>query len=281
MKFRKSKCLVALALIAASLGVFICFRSSEPEADGAPKHMHTGAKRVHRPKSREKLLDSRSAVRDVVSKRKMPKSRPDEKPAFELFLDELPEHDRKLVLSVQDGLDEENFDAVSKAADIALKSKNPVVREAAVEALGWFGTQALPELTPLMADQDEDIAQLAASQWELALGDIEETETRAEIATAVMKTLANKEALESIVCEITNQDDDFVILEALVGIIEGCDNRAGVEVAREEYERLTGEEWTGIDAANKWLEENYDPPASDNDDVLKNEVDQTQTSGNS
>ena len=117
-----------------------------------------------------------------------------------------------------------------------------------------------------MADPDEDIAQTAASQWELALGDIEEAETRAEIAAAVMKTLANKEALETIVCEITNQDDDFVILEVLVGIIEGCDNKAGVEVACEEYERLTGEEWTGIEAANKWLEENYEPPTPDNDD---------------
>ena len=265
MKYLKSRWLAAFALIAASLVAFICFRSSEPEADGAPKHTRTGAKHIRRPTSREKLTDSRSAVKDVISKRKMPKASMDSKPAFELFLDELSERDRKLVLSVQDGLDEENFNAVSKAADVALKSKNPVVREAAIEALGWFGPQALPELTPLMADPDESVAQTAASQWELALGDIEEAETRAEVATAVMKTLANKEALESIVCEITNQDDDFVILEALVGIIEGCDNKAGIEVACEEYERLTGEEWTGIDAANKWLEENYEPPTSDKD----------------
>ncbi len=29
---------------------------------------------------------------------------------------------------------------------------------------------------------------------------------------------------------------------------------------------MTSEEWTGIEAANKWLEENYEPPTPDDDD---------------
>ncbi len=259
--------LVVLAFITAGIVVsLICFRPSGSKAVETVRQTRTREKRMLRSRPREKYSDSRSAVAKVISKRKMPKSRMDAKPAFELFLDELSEPDKKLVLSVQDGLDEDDFDAVSEAAGTALKSDNSVVREAAIEALGWFGPQALPDLTPLMADPDEDVAQTAVSQWELALGEIEETETRVEIATAVMKTLANKEALETIVCEIVNQDDDFVILEALAGIIEGCDNPAGVEVAREEYERLTGEEWTGVEAANKWLDENYEPPTPDDVD---------------
>ena len=187
-----------------------------------------------------------------------------EKPGFEAFLDELSAADKTRVLSVQEALDEDDFAAVARAAHGALASANPEVREAAIEALGWFGAEALPELTPLMADPNDDVAEAAISQWELALGEIDAAETRAAIAEAVMQTLTRKDALESIVCEITNQDDDLAILESLVAIIEG-ENAVGAEVARDAYETLTGEAWTDIDAANRWLEENYDPPEEADD----------------
>ena len=258
---RKNIVRIVPLMLAASIVVGIAiFWPAKPNTDAAPE------RRALRPRPKATQKDSVAAVRDAIAGRRTTHSRKSEKPDFGDFLDDLSAGDRKLAVAVQEALDADDFTAVLKAAHSAIKSKSPVVREAAVEALGWYGAEALPELTTLMADPDEDVAQTAISQWELALNEIEESETRAEIAAAVMKTLANKEALETIVCEITNQDDDFVILEVLVGIIEGCDNKAGVEVACEEYERLTGEEWTSIEAANKWLEENYEPPTPDNDD---------------
>lgn len=251
--------LVLLAVAVAGVVVsLICFRQREPKADETTGRK---AKRVLLARAQRRSVDSQALLQDVIAKQK-PESRTGEKPDVDMFLDGLSDRDKKLVQSVRDALDEDDFTSVLKAARVALKSKTPEVREAVVEALGWFGPQALPELTPLMADPDENVAGAAISQWELALDEIEESNTRAAIATSVMKTLTNKDALETIVCQITHQDDDFAILEALVSIIES-DNKVAAEVAREEYESLTGEEWTDIDAANKWLMENYDPPESD------------------
>lgn len=252
------------AVVAVAAGLTCLYLTGHKTGDENIREKSAPGRRVIRSKPKSERQDPKEAVQDVVSKRRIPQSRLGEKPGFEAFLDELSTDDRKLVLSVQDALDENNFSAVARAARHALESTNLAVREAAVEALGWFGAEALPDLTPLMADSNDDVAEAAMSQWELALGEIEEPAVKAEIAEAVMKTLTNKDALQSIISEITSQDDDLVILESLVAIIES-DNAVGAEVAREEYETMTGEEWTDIDAANRWLEENYDPSESDHE----------------
>lgn len=257
------------ATILVALVAIVVFRSF-------PEDTQSEGKVVARPRIRSSPIrsgssgglrpaDPRNAVRNAIAGRKLARTVADSKPGFEEFLDELSSDDRKIVLSVQDALDENNFSAVASAAQHALKSTNPAVREAAVEALGWFGPQALPNLTPLMADADDDVANTAIAQWELAMSDIEDDDLRLSIVEATMKTLDSVEALTSIVSEITSRDDDLEILESLVSIIESG-NEAGARVAREEYEQLTGEEWTDIDAANRWLDENYTPPESDEDE---------------
>jgi len=252
---------MSLAAVAVAIAAgLVCLRPSGREADSDhSREKATSGKRVLQSRPKTSQRDPKAAVQEVVSKRRIPQSRLGEKPGFEEFLDKLSADDRKLVLSVQDALDENNFSAVARTARHALESTNPVVREAAVEALGWFGAEALPDLTPLMADVDDNVAETATAQWELALGEIDDSATRAAIAEATMRVIKNKETLQSIVCEITKQDDDFTILESLVSLIEDS-NAVCAEVAREEYETVTGEEWTDIDTANAWLEQNYDPP---------------------
>lgn len=166
--------------------------------------------------------------------------------------------DRRLSLAVQAALDENDFKSVVSATAAALKSPNPEVRENAVEALGWFGVEALPELTPLMADKNEDVAEAAMNNWQSALSEIEDVDTKAKIAETVMPSLFNTDALEMIVTEITGQDDDLKIMQSLVNLME-CGNGKVVSVVKEEYESLTGDTWTGIDAAEAWLQENYEP----------------------
>jgi HEAT repeat protein len=257
MKSRRFFIVVMLAVL-AGITTFSIFCSLPRQQEGDGKNASEPAK-LNRAKKSLLTEHSKSTVQEVLASRKIPSSRIGGKPGFEAFLDGMSADDRKLVLAVQEALDNDDFKSVSAAAKRAVKSSNPDVRSAAVEALGWFGPEALPELTPLMADPDEDVAQTAATQWELALGEIDDGATRASIAEATMRALKNKDVLQSIVCEITNQDDDLVILESLVSLIQDS-NEACAEVAREAYETTTGEEWAGIEAANAWLEENYDPP---------------------
>lgn len=245
---------LAILVGTAALFLFLHLGNQGNDEKSGPKFAKS-----ERAKRKSLTRHAKMSVQEALASRKVPSSRIGGKPGFEAFLEDLSSKDKKHVLDVQNALDNDDFAGVASAARKAMKSDNPAVREAAIEALGWFGPEALPELTPLMADADEDVAQTATTQWELALGEIDDSATRATIAEATMRAIKNKETLQSIVCEITNQDDDFTILEALVSLIEDS-NAACAEVAREEYETLTGEEWTNIDAANAWLEQNYDPP---------------------
>ena len=257
MKKRSFFIVVALAVL-VGVTTYLMFNGTfgrqEDDGQDAPRPAKS-----ERAKRKSLTMHAKMSVQEALASRKIPPSRIGGKPGFEAFLEDLSSKDKKHVLDVQNALDNDDFAGVASAARKAVKSANPAVREAAIEALGWFGPEALPELTPLMADADEDVAQTATTQWELALGEIDDSATRATIAEATMRAIKNKETLQSIVCEITNQDDDFTILESLVSLIEDS-NAACAEVAREEYETLTGEEWTNIDAANAWLEQNYDPP---------------------
>ena len=166
--------------------------------------------------------------------------------------------DRALAQAVQAAWDADDFEAVVEAADKALGSANPDVREGAVTALGWFGAKALPMLTSLMADPDENVSETAINEWELALSDVNDLDLQVEIATAAMSTVDNRDALEMIVTEITAHDDEIKVINSLIDIMESG-NSVGAEVAREEYEGLTGEEWTSVEDAEAWLRENYVP----------------------
>ena len=60
--------------------------------------------------------------------------------------------------------------------------------------------------------------------------------------------------------------DEKLALQTLVDVIEGGKAAPqGVATAREQYEFLTGEEYTNIDAANQWLAENYEPTGQEPD----------------
>lgn len=163
--------------------------------------------------------------------------------------------DRRIAETVQKALDREDFNGVSAAVPDALSSKDPALREHVIEALSWFDAQALPELTAFLADADEDVSDLAVSRWQMALMMVDD-ETRVATAEAVLKTLSNEQVMEQVMGEITGQNDDVKVLESLIAVMDS-ENPVGVKVAKEAYEALTGEEWSNIEAAEAWLQENY------------------------
>lgn len=211
-------------------------------------------------RTQKKWASAKDAVKAAIDGKVKKSGKPKRKIKFkskELFMDMKPQ-DRKIANAIQDSLDVENFTGVSRAAEQALKCDNPEVRENAIEALSWFGPEALPELTSFLTDADSDVAELAADRWQMALAMLEDDAVRVSTAEAALKTVSSKSALEMVVTEIMSQDDDLKIMQALVDIIDSG-NSAGVAVAKEEYENMTGEAWSGIDAAEAWLEENYEP----------------------
>jgi hypothetical protein len=127
-----------------------------------------------------------------------------------------------------------------------------------VNALGWFDVATMTELTQFLDDPDEDIASDALMQWEEALNQIESETARVRIVVKAMDALTSEEALDQISMELNSVDEKLAI-DALNQIINSK-NPGAVDKGKEVYEFITGEAYSGPEAANKWLQENYTPP---------------------
>lgn len=188
------------------------------------------------------------------------------------------ESDRKLAEAVQDALDADDADKTIKAATELMTSSNPDARSHAVDALGWFGLKALPELTMLMGDSNEDVAQNAVNAWESGFSEIEDIQTRLKFSAMALNALSSKDALESIGAQFSVAATEYMdevdgeaesldrrvdVLQSLVDMI-GSSNKSLSEVGRDLYEEITGHNWINMDEAELYLRDpdNYEPPES-------------------
>ena len=174
--------------------------------------------------------------------------------------DERTPEEKALAERIEKALDEEDLEAALKCADEALKCGVVEIRQNMVETLGWFGEKALPELTPFLADSDEDVRESAMNEWTMALSSIEDDGAKIRTVELAMGVLKNEDALEEISSEYIGVDEKMAV-ESLVRIIDGGGPKEGVEKAKETYEFVTGDEWTNAAEAERWIAEEYEPPA--------------------
>ena len=174
--------------------------------------------------------------------------------------DGLTPEERALSKHIED-LDEDDPEGLKKAvacAKEALNCPNAEVRQDMVTALGRFGEKGLPQLTPFLADPDEDVRDAAMNEWSMALGEIEDEPEKLGIVELAMGILTDEEALEEIADEYVGADEKLAV-ESLLRIIEGGGSEEGIAKAKETYEFVTGDEFTDRAAAEKWIAEEYVP----------------------
>lgn len=189
------------------------------------------------------------------------------------------EEDKKLAEVVQEALDADDADKTIKAATKLMSSSNPEARSHAVDALGWFGLKALPELTMLMGDSNEDVAQNAVNAWESGFSEIDNVQTRLKVSAMALNALSSKDALESIGAQFSIAATEYIdeadegteesldrrvdVLQSLVDMI-GSSNNSLSDVGRDLYEEITGHNWINMDEAELYLNDpdNYEPPES-------------------
>ncbi len=169
----------------------------------------------------------------------------------------------------------------SAAAAKAASSANPAVRKEAIAAYSWRGGESLPELTPMMADQDGEVAEEAIDAVQSALEEQENPNLRFEAAAAYVSTFSvNEDALDmlsgtmvSSALEIIDADSDSaaaeqraldnrtMVVDTLASLIENGQGKS-VDTAKESYSDITSEEWISREEASKWAldPENYEPP---------------------
>lgn len=167
------------------------------------------------------------------------------------------------------------------AAAKAAASSNPSVRKEAVAAYSWHGEEALPELTPLMADVNAEVAEEAIDAVETALDEQEDPNLRFETAAAYLSTFSvNEDALEmlsgemsSAAFEIIDADDDTpaaeqralnnrnLVVDTINSLIQNGQGKC-VEAAKEAFSDITSEDWISYEEAQRWAmdPDNYEAP---------------------
>ena len=167
--------------------------------------------------------------------------------------------EKALAERIEKALDDEDFELAVACAEEAQKCGDAEIRQSMVDTLGWFGEKALPELTPFLADADEDVRDSAMSEWTTALSSIEDEGVKIKTVELAMGVLNDEDALEEISNEYIGADEKLAV-ESLARIIEGGGSKEGVEKAKETYEFVTGDEWTDAAEAERWIAEEYEPP---------------------
>ena len=254
----------ALMLLAALAGVGWLLATKLSPSDGAKasadgdsgtsraiataKNRATTGKRARAAKARHIVVRPRTATHgDAQTPPKL--SAKDES---------LSPRDRACVEAIEAALDDNDYAKLLPSITTASKSASSDVRAQAVEALRWFGKEALAELTMCMADSDDDVRTSACDAWTSALFEVEDPALKGKLVESAMKILTDADQLESMVMEI-NDLPNSAQMEILTRLIEGG-NKVAAEVAREHYEFVTGEPYESRDAAQKWLQENPDDP---------------------
>lgn len=170
--------------------------------------------------------------------------------------------DARVKERIESALEAEDLKAVIACQSEALAARSPEVRQAMVDALGWFGAEALPQLTVFIGDADEDVAESARNNWEEAVSTIEKEPVKASVVELAMITVRDEDFLESVSGEYIGMDEK-VAVESLLRVIEGKATPLGIEKAKETYEFVTGEEFVSREEAERWLREEYEPPEAD------------------
>lgn len=200
--------------------------------------------------------------------------------AADLFK-ELPPAERKIAVAVQEALDNDDFKEILGPVRKALASANPELRKHAVESLSWFGEKALPEITPLMADPNPEVAEMALDTSEDIVLNMDDHSLQFDTAAKYMKVFSsNEDVLSTFSGALTDAANDLIepedpdrpadvakaaenrqhVVETLSEMIEGGGKMA--EEGRDAYNFITGEDWISSTEAAKWAADpdNYEAP---------------------
>ena len=257
---------VALAAVAAAVTFFALRGGESAEPQNKPKVSERprdkrGARVRRGPRSvREGTLKRKGAESGEVKVAK-------KKPTFALNDDDeanLNEEQRKMIEAIRSALADDDRKTVLKLVNRLQKSPEwpdgipKSIKLAAIEALGWFGSSCLPELTGFLSDSDEDVVQAAIDRYQEMLGDFDFSDReRADLLVEASKIINDAEAMDSMLFELNNMRHSVAIETIKRLMVEG--NAATKSILPNNVEFYTGEE--NMDTPEKldeWLKQNPD-----------------------
>ena len=169
------------------------------------------------------------------------------------WIDELTGKDKEIARKVSDALDEEDLATIKGLVRDAAASRNTEVRQQMVDALGWFDTKAIADLTLFLADPDADVAQSAFNHWDSAVDMVDDESFKVTVAKDAMKSLKDPDMLENVSSKLKAAEDEGAAVDAVVDILRNVkEDSAAAKIAKESYEFITGEEFKSLSEATLW-----------------------------
>ena len=174
-----------------------------------------------------------------------------------LIRQEFTEDEKVYLKKLRAALEANDNKQIVAIARLAARSGNAEVKGRAIDALGWVGADALPELTEFLMDDDEDVVQAAIDKWEEAIRECEDEADIINNTMLGMMAIKDESACDYLSMNLIKSGEASLAVEAIVELM-ACDNEACHGPAKEAYEWITDNEWTGPDAAKLWIETHPD-----------------------
>lgn len=258
----------ALALGAGSMWAFMSGGSEPAEKQG--KALVSRKVKARRPAAAKtgslRKRKGGSAVKVAISNQRRLK------PSFALGDDEekkLTEEQKRIIEEIRAALAADDFKTLMRlvrqmqASDEWPDGIPKAVKLAAVDALGWFGNNCLPELVGFLADADRDVIEATTDAWEDAIAECEsDREVAAQVKFAAT-LVTNADSMDSILSEIPNMRHS-VGIDTIKAVIEKGNDIAKAQI-QEIIDDFTGTEGTLKTAKDldNWLEEHPDDPGDE------------------
>lgn len=145
----------------------------------------------------------------------------------------------------------DNREILRLARDL-MDSPDRMTRGLVLQALGFVGSGALPEITEMLADPDIDLAADAIEQWTMAFDGIENAESKAETLVEMVGMLEERTQIDAILMAVTKMETRTA-LETVAEIIQTKSGEAR-EAAYDMYNHLTGgEDYQDANSVEEYL----------------------------
>jgi len=150
--------------------------------------------------------------------------------------------------------DGDEINALAEARTLIF-STNRDVRKIVADALEWIGTSAAMDAATMMDDPDEDIReQMQSAFWDM-LDEVNDPELKKSLLATALQS-QDADVRRTVLDELLNLPDTLSF-DLIAGSMTDPVSTVA-ELARENIEFISGEEFSTYEAAMKWFEANKD-----------------------
>ena len=165
---------------------------------------------------------------------------------------------RAALKELQSALDDDDLKAVRRALE-----KMIAMRTRALEALGWFGKDAVNDLVPFLADSNVEVSNDAFEKFQLAISECDDDVEKSVIVKTMMRAISDAEQIDTMLNNL-NDMRNSVRAETIASILtDGTDNAR--RIMMEQLGEYTDSDVETVDDLERWVVEN--PDESDADEI--------------